>query len=70
MLAVDLPPDIEQRLDLLAQRLGVAPADLVREAILEHMQDLDDAELAAERLMKPVRRWTQTELEQGLDLDG
>jgi predicted DNA-binding protein len=70
MLAIDLPSDIEQRIGRLAQRVGLEPAGLVREAILERLEDREDAELAAERSMTPARRCTQTELEQGLDLDG
>jgi len=40
-----------------------------REAILEHLEELEDAYLGAERLKTPAKRWTQQELEAGLDLD-
>ena len=50
MLAVQLPPDIETRLDALAKRTGHAKSFFVREAILEHLDDLEDLYLAEQRL--------------------
>lgn len=69
MLAIRLPADIEKRLARLADRTGRTKTFYAREAILEHLEDLEDAYLALERLEKPAKRWTQEELEQGLDLD-
>ncbi len=40
-----------------------------REAILEHLEELEDAYLAAERLKTPTKRWAQVDLEAGLDLE-
>jgi hypothetical protein len=36
---------------------------------LEYLEELEDAYLGAERLKTPAKRWTQEELEAGLDLD-
>lgn len=69
MLAIRLPKDIEDRLDDLAKKTGRSKSFYAREAILEHLDDLEDTYLAAERLKEPAKRWTQDELEQGLDLD-
>jgi RHH-type transcriptional regulator, rel operon repressor / antitoxin RelB len=50
MLAVQLPPDIEARLDELAKCTGQAKSFCIREAILEHLDDLEDLYLAEQRL--------------------
>jgi RHH-type rel operon transcriptional repressor/antitoxin RelB len=69
MLALRLPDEIEQRLSDLAAKTGRSKSFYAREAILEHLEELEDAYLAAERLDKPEKRWTQEELEAGLDLE-
>jgi len=50
MLALRLPPDIEKRLDDLARRTGRTKSFYAREAILEHLADLEDAYLAESRI--------------------
>lgn len=50
MLALRLPPEIEARLDALAKRTGRSKSYHAREAILEHLDDLEDAYLAEQRL--------------------
>ncbi|MCG7879848.1 MAG: TraY domain-containing protein [Candidatus Thiodiazotropha endolucinida] len=69
MLALRLPDDIEQRLADLAAKTGRSKSFYAREAILEHLEELEDAYLAAERLKEPAKRWTQAELEADLDLE-
>lgn len=69
MLAIRLPPDIEKRLARLASKTGRTRSFYAREAIVEHIEDLEDTYLAAERLKAPAKRWTQEELERGVDLD-
>lgn len=69
MLAIRLPAEIEERLDKLAKRTGRTKTFYAREAILQYMDDLEDTFLAAERLEQAGKRWTQEELEQGIDLD-
>ena len=51
MLAIRLPPDIEARLDALAKKTGRTKTFYAREAILEHIADLEDTYLAEKRLM-------------------
>ena len=46
MLAIRLPETIEKRLDHLAKRTGRTKTYYVREAILEHLADLEDLYLA------------------------
>ena len=46
MLALRLAESIEKRLDKLAKRTGRTKSCYVREAILEHLDDLEDVYLA------------------------
>ena len=46
MLAIRLPADIEQRLDDLAKKTGRTKTFYARQAILEHLDDLEDIYLA------------------------
>ena len=50
MLAIRLPEDIEARLDKLAKRTGRTKTFYARQAILEHLDDLEDVFLAEKRL--------------------
>ena len=52
MLAIRLPADVESRLDALAQATGRTKTFYVREAILEHLDDLEDLYLAEQRLIE------------------
>ncbi len=52
MLAIRLPSEIEKRLDELAKKTGRTKTFYAREAILEHLDDLEDYFLAEERLKK------------------
>lgn len=54
MIAVRLPESIESRLDELAKKTGRTKTFYVREAILEHLEDLEDIYLAEKRLQTPV----------------
>jgi RHH-type rel operon transcriptional repressor/antitoxin RelB len=46
MLAVRLPQSIEKRLERLARRTGRTKTFYVREALLEHLEDMEDMYLA------------------------
>lgn len=50
MLAIRLPAEIEKRLDVLAKETGRTKSFYVREAILEHLDNLEDIYLAEQRL--------------------
>lgn len=50
MLAIRLPQMIEKRLEKLARQTGRTKTYYVREAILEHLADLEDLYLAEDRL--------------------
>jgi RHH-type rel operon transcriptional repressor/antitoxin RelB len=55
MLALRLPAEIEARLDDLAKRTGRSKSFYAREAILEHLDDLEDIYVAEQR-MEEYRR--------------
>ena len=59
MLAIKLPPDIESRLDALAKATGRTKTFYAREAILEHLDDLEDLYLAEQRLIDHLAGKTQ-----------
>jgi RHH-type transcriptional regulator, rel operon repressor / antitoxin RelB len=54
MLAIRLPQSIEKRLEKLARRTGRTKTYYVREAILEHLEDIEDLYLA-ERTLERLR---------------
>lgn len=54
MLAIRLPQSIEKRLEKLARRTGRTKTYYAREAILEHLEDLEDLYLA-ERALERIR---------------
>ncbi|MDQ0472565.1 RHH-type rel operon transcriptional repressor/antitoxin RelB [Labrys wisconsinensis] len=71
MLAIRLPPDIESRLDALAKATGRSKSFYARQAILEHLDDLEDIYLA-ERELEDVRagRSVSTPLEEVMKAHG
>lgn len=54
MLALRLPPEIEERLAALAKATGRSKSYYAREAILQHLDDLEDVYLA-ERELEELR---------------
>lgn len=72
MLAIRLPADIETRLEALARATGRTKTFYAREAILEHLDDLEDLYLAEQRLidLRAGRSHTHTleEVERDLGL--
>jgi RHH-type rel operon transcriptional repressor/antitoxin RelB len=50
MLAVRIDPETERRLEALAVRTGRTKTFYAREAILAHLDDLEDFYLAEERM--------------------
>jgi RHH-type rel operon transcriptional repressor/antitoxin RelB len=73
MLGVRLPADIERRLDALARETGRTKSFYAREAILEHLDNLEDmylAEQALERIRNGEERvYTSEEVERMLGLE-
>lgn len=55
MLSIELPEEIEARLERLAERTGRSKSFYAREAILEKIEDMEDAYLA-ENVLERVRK--------------
>jgi RHH-type transcriptional regulator, rel operon repressor / antitoxin RelB len=55
MLAIRLPESIEKRLEKLARRTGRTKTFYVREALLQHLDELEDLYLA-ERSLDRIRK--------------
>jgi RHH-type transcriptional regulator, rel operon repressor / antitoxin RelB len=66
VLALRLPPDIEKRLDALAKRTGRTKSFYAREAILRHLEDIEDYHLARRRLGRNTPRVPLEVLEQSI----
>lgn len=73
MLVLRLPPEIEKRLDALAKKTGRTKSFYAREAILRHLDDLEDfylAEKVLERIRtEKERTYTIDEVERELGLE-
>jgi RHH-type rel operon transcriptional repressor/antitoxin RelB len=54
MLAIRLPQSVEKRLEKLARRTGRTKSFYAREAIVQHLEDLEDLYLA-ERALERIR---------------
>jgi RHH-type rel operon transcriptional repressor/antitoxin RelB len=68
MLAIRLEPEIEERLERLAKSTGRTKTFYAREAILEHLEDLEDVYLAKQSLKKGGRIYTSDEIKRELGL--
>ena len=68
MLAIRLDPDTESRLERLAKKTGRTKTFYAREAILEHLEDLEDVYLASQRLERPAKTYSAEEVKHELGL--
>ena len=69
MLTIELPPEVESQLEALAAKTGCSKEDYARDVIAQLLTDMEDAEIARERLRNPARRWPLKDLEQERDLE-
>jgi RHH-type rel operon transcriptional repressor/antitoxin RelB len=68
MLALRLDPRIEERLSRLAKKTGRTKSYYAREAILKHLDDLEDTYLALRRLERPGKTYSAREVKRELGL--
>ena len=72
MLAIRLPTEIENRLERLAKATGRTKTFYAREAILEHLDNLEDLYLAEQRFLEnragKSRTYSLDEVERELGL--
>ena len=68
MLAIRLDQEIESRLEQLAKKTGRTKTYYAREAILEHLEDMEDYYLAVEVLQNPGKIYSADEAKRELGL--
>ena len=68
MLAIRLPPSIDERLAALASETGRTKTALAREAILEYIDDLEDYHLAEARARRNRKSIPLEDVERELGL--
>jgi RHH-type rel operon transcriptional repressor/antitoxin RelB len=68
MLAIRLQPDLEERLNRLARMTGRTKTFYAREAIEQHLEDLEDYYLAADALKNRGRIYSAEEAKRELGL--
>lgn len=68
MLAIRLDQEIESRLERLAKRTGRTKTFHAREAILKHLEDLEDISLATQRLQSSTKTYSAEEVKHELGL--
>lgn len=68
-LSIRLNDDVGKRLNELSQKTGRSKTYYVREAIEDHIDDLEDIYLSLNRLEKPAKRWSLDDLEKGVDVE-
>jgi RHH-type rel operon transcriptional repressor/antitoxin RelB len=70
MLAIRLDKELEKELDLLAKTKGSNRSAVVREAIIQYLEDNEDLQLAKESLTHMSRTKSLKQLRNELGLDG
>lgn len=68
MLAIRLDAETEKRLEILAKRTGRTKTFYAREAILEHLGDLEDIYLATQSLQRSAKTYSAQEVKDELGL--
>ncbi|HKL20606.1 MAG TPA: TraY domain-containing protein [Tichowtungia sp.] len=68
MLAIRLNEETEERLARLAKRTGRTKTFYAREAILEHLEDMEDAYTALHRMQHPQPTVSSKEVKRELGL--
>ena len=69
MMTLRLSSDIEARLKTLALKTGRTKTFYVRQAIQEHLEDLEDTFLAQERLLTQERIWSHEEVVHDVNME-
>ena len=69
MLAIRLDKELEKELDLLAKTRGSNRSAVVREAIIQYLEDNEDIQLAKESLSKMSSTKPLKQLRKELGLD-
>ena len=70
MLAIRLDKELEKEIDLLAKTRGSNRSAVVREAIVQYLEDNEDLEIAKASLSKMSSTKSLKQLRKELGLDG
>lgn len=68
MLAIRIDKEIENRLEQLAKKTGRTKTFYAREAILEHLEDMEDYYLAVDAIQDPGNLYSADEAKRELGL--
>lgn len=68
MLSIRLDSETESRLARLAKITGRTKTFYAREAILKHLEDLEDIYLATQRLQRPAKTYSAKDVKRKLGL--
>ena len=68
MLAIHLDSESERRLERLARKTGHTKTFHAREAILEHLDDIEDYHLGVAALQNPGRLYSREDVKRELGL--
>jgi len=69
MATVQLPDEIVRRFEDLSRAAGCETDVYIREALIEKLEDVEDIEIALERLKNPGRLISLEEVAKNLGLD-
>ena len=70
-LSIELDDNTYARLEDLARRMGLTKEECIREVFLmSHKDIVEEIDVIKERLATPVRRWTHSDIKNGVDLAG
>lgn len=58
---VHLSPEIESKLSVISQQVGLGKNELIVEAIMNYLEDFEDIKDAQERLSNPPSRYLSLE---------
>lgn len=63
MLSIRLSKEINSRLENLATKTGRTKTFYVKQAIMEFLEEMEDAYLALDRIKNPTKRWKLSQVE-------
>ncbi len=70
MLTWTVDRDIEERLETLGAKTESSKTSLLRKAVIEVLEELEDIRMAEDVLANPGRRYSLAEVEREFGLDG
>jgi predicted DNA-binding protein len=68
-VTIEIPEDIEARLQSEARASGVPFPQLLRDVLIEHLKDTEDRQIAEQRLKNPQTPISSSQMRRNLGLD-